>query len=66
MNCQEGGREELLDRYIYPDSDITEWKLVVPNICILNFMTIHSSLNFLRPILVLAVKVRLPRLNEMS
>ena len=53
-----GGSEKLLlDGYIYPDSDFTEWKLVVPNVCILNFMTIPSSVNFLRPMLVLAVKV---------
>ena len=52
------GREnQLLDGYRYPDSDFTDWKLVVSNVCISNFMTIPSSLNFLRPILVLAVKV---------
>ena len=55
---EEDGREKLLlNGYIYPDSDFTEWKLVVSNVCISNFMTIPSSLNFLRPILVLAVKV---------
>merc|ERR1712055_908660 len=55
---QEGGREnQLLDGYIYLNSDFTEWKLIVPNICISNFMTIPSSVNFLQPILVLAVKV---------
>ena len=59
-----GSEKLLLDGYIYPDSDFTEWKLVVPNVCILNFMTIPSSVNFLRPMLVLAVKVRLPRLKE--
>ena len=60
-----GGREkQLLDGYIYPDSDFTEWKLVVPNVFISNFMTIPSSLIFLRPLLVLDVKVRLPRLKE--
>ena len=53
-----GGSEKLLlDGYIYPNSDFTEWKLVVLNICILNFMTIPSSVTFLRPMLVLAVKV---------
>ena len=52
-----GSKNQLLDGYRYPDSDFTEWKLVVPNICILNFMTIPSSVNFLRPMLVLAVKV---------
>ena len=52
-----GSEKQLLDGYIYPDSDFTEWKLVVPNVCILNFMTIPSSVNFLRPMLVLAVKV---------
>ena len=62
---RERGSEKLLqDGYIYPNSDITEWKLVVPNVCISNFMTIPSSMNFLRPMLVLAVKVRLPRLKE--
>ena len=59
-----GSKNQLLDGYRYPDSDFTEWKLVVPNVCISNFMTIPSSVNFLRPILVLAVKVRLPRLKE--
>ena len=52
-----GSKNQLLDGYRYPDSDFTEWKLVVSNVCISNFMTIPSSLNFLRPILVLAVKV---------
>ena len=59
-----GSEKQLLDGYIYPDSDFTEWKLVVPNVCISNFMTIPSSVNFLRPMLVLAVKVRLPRLKK--
>ena len=59
-----GSEKQLLDGYIYPDSDFTEWKLVVPNIYISNFMTIPSSVNFLRPMLVLAVKVMLPRLKE--
>ena len=53
-----GGREkQLLDGYIYPNSDFTEWKLVVPNVCISNFKTIPSSVNFLRTMLILAVKV---------
>ena len=55
---------QLLDGYIYSDSDLTAWKLVVPNVYILNFMTIPSSLIFLWPMLVLVVKVRLPRLEE--
>ena len=59
-----GSEKQLLDGYIYPDSDFTEWKLLVPTVCILKFMTIPSSLNFLRPMLVLAVKVRLPKLKE--
>merc|ERR1712055_282020 len=55
---QEGGsKNQLLDGYRYPNSDFTGWKLVVSNVCISNFITIPSSLNFLRPILVLAVKV---------
>ena len=29
-----GSEKELLDGYIYPDSDFTEWKLVVPNVYI--------------------------------
>merc|ERR1739842_109522 len=53
-----GSKNQLLDGSRYPDSDFTEWKLVVLNVCISNFMTIPSSLNFLRPILVLAVKVQ--------
>ena len=48
-------KKQLPDGYRYPDSDFTEWKLVVPNVCILNL---------LQPMLVLAVKVRLPRLKE--
>ena len=48
-----GGDELLLDIYIYPDSNYTEWKLVVPNICISNFMTITTPVIFLQPILVL-------------
>merc|ERR1712055_600617 len=52
------GREnQLLDGYIYLNSNFTEWKLIVPNVCISNFMTIPSLVNFLQPILVLAVKV---------
>ena len=54
MNCQEGGSD---DRYNCTDSDFTEYRLVVPNIFILNFMTIPSSVNFLRLMLVLAIKV---------
>ena len=61
---EEGSKNQLLDGYRYPDSDFTEWKLVVSNVCISNFMTIPSLLNFLRPMIVLAVKVRLPRLKE--
>ena len=59
-----GGNELLLDGNIYSDSICTELKLVVPNVCISNFMTIPSMVNFLRPILVLAVKARLSRLKE--
>ena len=45
------GREnQLLDGYIYVNSDFTIWKLLVPNVCISNFMTIPSSVNVLRPI----------------
>ena len=56
VSLQEGGGIEkiLLDGYIYTDSDFTKWKLVVPNICILNLMTIPSLVNFLQPILILA------------
>ena len=50
-----GEGKKLLDGYIYPDSDFTEWKLAMPNVCISNFMTVLSSVNFLWPILVLAV-----------
>ena len=45
-----GSDELLLDGYIYPDSNYTEWKLVVQNVCILNFMTIPTPVIFLRPI----------------
>ena len=41
--------ELLLDGYIYPDSNCTEWKLVVPNVCISNFMTIPTPVIFQRP-----------------
>ena len=53
---EDGRDKQLLEGYIYPDSDLTEWKLVVPNVWISNFMTIPSSVNFLRPMLVSAVK----------
>ena len=44
-----GSEKQLLDGYIYPDSDFTEWKLVVP------------KFEFPDPtFIVLAVKVRLP------
>ena len=33
----DGSEKQLLDGYMYPDSDLTEWKLVVTNVCILNF-----------------------------
>ena len=52
-----GSKKQLLDSYRYPDSDFSEWKLVVPNVSISNFMTIPSSVKFLQPILVLAVEV---------
>ena len=45
----------LLDGYIYPNSDFTECKLVMPIVYISNFMTVPSSVKFLRPILVLPV-----------
>ena len=41
-----GSKNQLLDGYRYPHSDFTEWKLVVPNVCISNFMTIPSSVYF--------------------
>ena len=48
--CQSGGwggsKKQLLDGSIYSNSNVAEWKLVVPNVCISNFMTIPSSVNF--------------------
>ena len=48
QNCQSGGwgggvrgsEKLLIDGYIYPDSDFTEWKLVVLNLFTSNFLTI--------------------------
>ena len=39
---EDGSEKQLLDRYIYPDSDFTEWKLVVPNVCISNFILVFA------------------------
>ena len=41
-----GSNELLLDGNNYQDSNYTEWKLVMSNVSILNFMTIPTPVIF--------------------
>ena len=44
-----GCNELFLDRNNYQNSNGTEWKLVISNVSISNFITIPTAMIFLRP-----------------